>query len=139
MLVLGLTGGLEEIHENLFDLRFDEIHDSAAVLVRDGVVLAAIEQERLNRIKHTNKAPSGAIAACLATAGASASDLDAVAYYAAEPYADFVLGQLHLRSLAAPTLFTGRTMVQRIVRNATGHELDPARLRFIGHHHAHAV
>ena len=139
MLVLGLTGGLERIDENLYDLRFDEIHDSAAVLVRDGAVLAGVEQERLNRIKHTNKAPGDAVRACLATAGVSAADLDAVAYYATEPYCDRVLEALHLRNLAAPELFTGRTMVQRIVRDATGHQIDGSRVRFVGHHWAHAV
>lgn len=139
MLVLGITGGIDDTRENTYGLKFDEIHDSAAVLTRNGVVVAAIEQERLNRIKHTNKAPSDAIRACLALAGASASDLDAVAYYATEPYCDQVLAQLHLRALAAPRLFTGRTMVQRIVRNATGHELDASRIRFVGHHLAHGV
>jgi carbamoyltransferase len=139
MLVLGLSGGLEGPGENLYDLRFDEIHDSAAVLVRDGNVIAGVEQERLNRIKHTNKAPGDAIRACLRIAGIAASDLDAVAYYATEPFCDRVLEQLHLRNLSAPELLTGRTMVQRIVRQATGYELDPSRVRFVGHHQAHAV
>ena len=139
MVVLGLTGGLDRIHENLHDLRFDEIHDSAAVLVRDGRVLGAVEQERLNRIKHTNKAPGDAIRACLAMADVEVADLDAVAYYATEPYCDRVLEQLHLRTLGAPELFTGRSMVQRVVRQATGCELDASRVRFVGHHWAHAV
>ena len=139
MLVLGLTGGIDRLQENLHGLRFDEIHDSAAVLVRDGRVIAGVEQERLNRIKHTNKAPIDAIRACLELAGATAADLDAVAYYATEQYCDRVLEQLHLRSLSAPELFTGRSMVQRIVRDATGHQLDASRVRFIGHHWAHAV
>jgi carbamoyltransferase len=139
MLVLGLTGGPERLDENLYDLRFDEIHDSAAVLVRDGVVLAGIEQERLNRIKHTNKAPGDAIRACLELGGVTAHDLDAVAYYATEPFCGRVLEQLHLRNFAAPELLTGRTMVQRMVRLGTGAELDPARIRFVSHHWAHGV
>lgn len=139
MLVLGLCGGFESIDENVYDLRFDEIHDSAAVLVRDGAVVAAIEQERLNRIKHTNKAPSDAVRECLAIAGVGAAELDAVAYYATEPFSDFVLGQLHLRNLSARERLTSRTMVQRIIARATGHQLDPAKIRFVGHHWAHAV
>jgi carbamoyltransferase len=139
MLVLGLTGGPERLDENLYDLRFDEIHDSAAVLVRDGVVLAAIEQERLNRVKHTNKAPGDAIRECLELGGVTLHEVDAVAYYATEPFCDRVLEQFHLRNTGSPELLTGRAMVQRIVRQATSAELDPARIRFVSHHWAHGV
>ena len=44
--------------------------DSAAVLVRDGIVIAAAEEERFRRIKHW-AFPSEAINWCLADAGIS--------------------------------------------------------------------
>jgi carbamoyltransferase len=69
MIVLGLAGGFDFAAENDFDLPFDGYHDSAAVLVRDGEVVAGMEEERLNRIKHTNKAPSRAARCCLEHAG----------------------------------------------------------------------
>ena len=56
-------------------------HDSAAALVRDGVLIAAAEEERFSRIKHDNGFPSDAIAFCLEQAGLTAPDLDYVVYY----------------------------------------------------------
>jgi carbamoyltransferase len=51
---------------------------AAAVLV-DGRPVAAIAEERLNRVKYYARFPAGAIRQCLEIAGLSFSDLDAVA------------------------------------------------------------
>ena len=56
-------------------------HDSAAALVRDGVVVAAAQQERFTRVRHDSSFPDAAIGYCLDHAGISLSDLDAVVYY----------------------------------------------------------
>jgi len=63
MLCVGFSGGLNLIHENPFEQEFG--HDGAAVLVEDGEVIAAIEEERLNRIKHSDKFPVNALRFCL--------------------------------------------------------------------------
>jgi len=63
-------------------------HDSSACLVRDGVVVAAAEEERFTRIKHGKRPlpftvwelPYHAIDFCLGEAGAELADLDHVAY-----------------------------------------------------------
>lgn len=56
-------------------------HDAAAAIVHDGRVIAAVEEERLSRVKHTKAFPSHAIAYCLAEAGLSADDLEQVALF----------------------------------------------------------
>ena len=53
-------------------------HDSAAVLLEDGAVVAAVQEERFSRIKHDASFPRGAVAYCLSKAG---GPLDAVVYY----------------------------------------------------------
>src|SRR6478672_7305790 len=53
--------------------------DSSAALVRDGVLLAAAEEERFRRIKHWAGFPSQAIAFCLKEAGLGLADLDHIA------------------------------------------------------------
>ena len=53
--------------------------DSSACVVRDGILVAAAEEERFRRIKHWAGFPSQAIASCLAEAGVCASDIDHVA------------------------------------------------------------
>jgi carbamoyltransferase len=54
---------------------------SAACLVRDGVLVAAIEEERLSRIKNDGAFPLRAIAECLRLGGVSLAEVDAVAVY----------------------------------------------------------
>ncbi|MFM7205684.1 MAG: carbamoyltransferase [Planctomycetaceae bacterium] len=56
-------------------------HDSAAALVQDGVVVAAAQEERFTRHKHDDAFPAQAAAWCLAEAGMTAADLDAVVFY----------------------------------------------------------
>ena len=53
--------------------------DSAAALIVDGVLVAAVEEERLNRQKHWAGFPSQAIEACLRLGGKRAQDIDIVA------------------------------------------------------------
>jgi carbamoyltransferase len=54
-------------------------HDSTAYLVVDGKLIAAIEEERLTRIKHTGAFPRNVIARCLKMSGLEAGKIDAVA------------------------------------------------------------
>jgi carbamoyltransferase len=53
--------------------------DSSACLVRDGELIAAVEEERFRRIKHWAGFPSEAIKYCLAEAGIGLSELTHVA------------------------------------------------------------
>jgi carbamoyltransferase len=63
-------------------------HESAAALLVDGKLVAAVEEERYNRIKHGKAAefdnphqlPERAIRFCLKHAGLTAGDIDHVAY-----------------------------------------------------------
>jgi len=56
-------------------------HDSAAALVRDGVIVAAAQEERFSRKKHDARFPEGAIRSCLSQAGLSLADIDEVVFY----------------------------------------------------------
>ncbi len=56
-------------------------HDAAAVLVQDGALVCAAEEERFTRVKHDSSFPHRAIAFCLEDARIAGSDLDYVAFY----------------------------------------------------------
>ncbi len=56
-------------------------HDSAAVLLRDGDIVAASMEERLSRKKHDSGFPTRAINFCLQQGGISGADLDYVVFY----------------------------------------------------------
>lgn len=81
MLVLGISFGS---------------HDSAAALVQDGTVVAAAEEERFTREKHTKAFPGHAIQACLDVAGATHKDVEAVALFV-DPRLQAALPLVNLR------------------------------------------
>ncbi len=56
-------------------------HDSAAVLLRDGRIVAAAQEERFTRKKHDPDFPKHAIDYCLDEAGLSPDQLDLVGFY----------------------------------------------------------
>ncbi|HET6319290.1 MAG TPA: carbamoyltransferase N-terminal domain-containing protein, partial [Chloroflexota bacterium] len=56
-------------------------HDAAACLLRDGVVIAAVEEERFSRQKHDASFPLDAVRYCLEAGGIGPSDLDYVIFY----------------------------------------------------------
>ena len=120
-------------------------HDPSAALVVDGRTVAAAEEERFSRRKHGKRPvpfsawelPEQAAAWCLAEAGVEPSDLDAVAYSfdpaLARPAEELGLHDPwdHLRQTyawAAP---------QFLASALPG--LDPAAVRFVRHHVAHAA
>jgi carbamoyltransferase len=56
-------------------------HDAAAVLLRDGHLIAAAEEERFSRIKHDYGFPKQAIKFCLEQGGITGADLDYVVFF----------------------------------------------------------
>jgi len=56
-------------------------HDSAACLVRDGQIIAAVQEERFTRKKHDASFPKHAVEYCLRQGGISLADLECVAFY----------------------------------------------------------
>jgi carbamoyltransferase len=78
MYILGLHGNLGRAE-----------HDPAAVLLRDGQIVAAAEEERFTRYKHAvGLMPDEAIRFCLRQAGITMQDIDQVAFPRAT-WADF--------------------------------------------------
>jgi carbamoyltransferase len=56
-------------------------HNSAAALLADGELVAAVEEERLSRVKNDARFPANAIRACLDWAGSDLDDVDIVSFY----------------------------------------------------------
>lgn len=120
-------------------------HDPAAAMVVDGRVVAAGEEERFSRRKHgklavpfsTWELPEAAARWCLQRAGLRPEDLDVVAYsyepgLLPSPGHDVTVDDWEpLRTLYA-------THAPSFLRSALP-GLDPARVRFVPHHVAHAA
>ena len=63
-------------------------HDSAAAILKDGVLLAAAEEERFTRIKHDFEFPNNAIDFCLEFAGIDSNEIDYVVFFE-KPFVKF--------------------------------------------------
>ena len=74
--------------------------DAAAAIVRNGKLIAAVEEERFNRFKHAAGFPTQAISFCLQAAGINVEDLDHVGI-SRDPSA-----HLHKKILFAATRIT---------------------------------
>jgi carbamoyltransferase len=120
--------------------------DSSAALVVDGQLVAAVEEERFNRVKHWAGFPAASIGYCLAAGGIKVSDLDHVAV-SFDPRAN--LGRKALFALTRrPSLASiidrlqrqGKTLSLR-GRLAEACEVSPdlvrARFHNVEHHDAH--
>ncbi|MGD2086572.1 MAG: carbamoyltransferase C-terminal domain-containing protein [Candidatus Aminicenantes bacterium] len=135
MIVLGINGGLDLP----FERRFDSQHDAAAVLVVDGRVVSAIEEERLNRIKHTNKAPVSAMRFVLKDFGIEIKDVDKIAVFGTEDHANHVLKSYYLHHPRLKDFFDIRASIHRIIYCAFGTDVDDSKIFFVNHHLAHAM
>lgn len=56
-------------------------HDSAAALIKNGEIVAAVQEERFTRIKHDKSFPLNSINYCLEEARVSIDNVDSIVYY----------------------------------------------------------
>ncbi|MCK1502133.1 carbamoyltransferase N-terminal domain-containing protein [Bradyrhizobium sp. 188] len=139
MFTLGLSGGLDLVHEQRLDAPENYTYDGAAVLLKDGVVVAALEQERLDRIKRSNKFPMGAISFCLRSHGLTLSDLSSIAYYADERAADALLTRMYLARPEFRQRLSARGLLHTTLQRALGCDVELSKLRFYEHKLTHAA
>ncbi|MEW9533557.1 carbamoyltransferase [Microbispora sp. NPDC049125] len=118
-------------------------HDPSAALVVDGEIVAAAEEERFSRRKHGKRPvpfsawelPELAAAWCLEQAGLRPEDLDAVAY-------SYDPELVRAEDVPADRWEELRTTYARRAPNFLATALpglDPAQVRFVPHHIAHAA
>jgi len=121
-------------------------HDSAVALLKDGVVVAAAQEERFTRIKHDAELPVRAAEWALAEAGITAEDLDWVVFYE-KPLAKFQ--RILVNAVAefprawrafprAMQAWLGRKMWIAGELARTFH-VPPQKLLFSEHHRSHAA
>jgi carbamoyltransferase len=121
-------------------------HDAAAALVVDGRVLAAIHEERLDRVKHSSALPVRAARACLELGALDAGALDAIVFYE-EPFPKFerLLSWLIKTFPRAPSYFA-RSIRAELARKlwlldelAETFGVPREKVRAVEHHRSHAA
>lgn len=121
-------------------------HDSAAALIKDGMLIAAAEEERFSRKKHDHDFPSLAVEFCLKQGGIQIQDLDYVVFYE-KPFTKFErIFQTSLETFprgvgvfraAMQTWLLDKLWIKAIIREELGISLD--QIVFCDHHLSHAA
>jgi carbamoyltransferase len=134
MLVLGWHGGLHRAGLEDSPAGFAQ-HDGAAVLLRNGRIVAAIEEERLNRVKHSNFFPAQAVRFCLAEGQVTIADVDAIVTDVVEHLFN---GVALLGALNDPTqpIMRGRERIGSLFEREFGVDVSH-KVHFCRHHVAH--
>lgn len=106
-------------------------HDPSAALLRDGELVAMVEQERLSRRKHAMlESPADALTACLEEAGIGIADVAEIAVGWDVP---------RLRELEGGAPFSEEELFARLTDGAGNGEPRLPPLRYVDHHLAHAA
>jgi len=127
-------------------------HDSAAAIVRDGVIVAAAQEERFTRKKHDAGFPAHALRYCVAEAGIAWSQIDCVTFYEKpflkferllETYLAFAPKGFTSFRMAIPLwlkekLFQKSLLLELLRAEAPDVDWEP-KLRFTEHHESHAA
>lgn len=140
MRILGIVGGVDLPFQRKYPLETKIIaHDASAVLIEDGKVVAAIEEERLNRIKHTDKAPIEAMRFCLKSKNYTLKDIDKIAVYGIEKNLNQKFKQFFLLENRKKEFEGIRDELHRIIIEAFGEDIDDSKIVFVPHHIAHVA
>lgn len=112
-------------------------HDAAATIIRDGEVMCAIEEERLNRVKHANTFPLQAIRACMEVARVDWPDVDLIAVNLSRPFVALLDRTDLLHDASRPSLGPSEHRWSAAFRRAFAVDVAD-KFRFCPHHEAHA-
>ncbi|MFD8382264.1 carbamoyltransferase [Streptomyces sp. NPDC059679] len=161
MIILGYNGfsQIAELFGRLYGYTADSVdrhsflgHDAAAALFVDGELVAAVEEERMNRQKKTTAFPANAMRWCLEQAGISYEDVDYYAFgwnFTAE-FADTAITGIASAPIPPEYKFQaigsfgelwngalGRTALIEDFTSHTGYALPDEKLITVPHHRAH--
>lgn len=120
-------------------------HDSSAALLKDGIIVAAAEEERFTRKKHDTSFPINAINFCLDSCGLKINDIKYIGFYE-KPMLKFerVLyscletfpKSLKVFLSSVPSWINEKLRVIKIIKKKLKYKKD---VLFIEHHLAHAA
>lgn len=127
-------------------------HDSAAALLVDGEIVAAAQEERFTRKKHTPDFPVQAVKYCLESSGYSIDELDAVVFYdkpllkferLLETYYAFTPKGLISFLKSMPVWLKEKMFLKKLLREglaeAQPYDKKKLKLLFTEHHLSHAA
>ncbi len=120
-------------------------HDASACIIRDGKLIAAVEEERFTRRKHDISFPINSITYCMKEAGVTANNIDYVGFYEKPllKFERFLYQNLEhfpkslgvfLKSM--PSWINEKLRIRRTLRKKIGYK---GSVFYVPHHLAHAA
>ena len=119
------------------EYRISQGHDSAAALIIDGEIVAAVAEERINRRKHSADFPIGAIRYCVDEAGIALDEVDELVHgFDYSPFKPlFALDPVSAELYR--DVFSREALLALVAQHLPG--FPAARVHHVGHHLAHAA
>jgi carbamoyltransferase len=123
-------------------------HDSAAVLLKNGDIVAAAQEERFTRRKNDEQFPEQAIRFCLDQAGIKSTDLDAVTFYdkpitkfarMLETYLAVAPSGWKTFPRVLPSWLSEKLDLRRAIREGIPELPSDCPIHFTQHHESHAA
>ena len=120
-------------------------HDSAACLLKDGVIIAAAQEERFTRIKHDQNFPINAIRYCLDKGNISSDDIEIIAFYdkpflkferILETYLSYAPKGISSFLKAMPLWIKKKLWIKTLIQDELGFK---GKILFPEHHASHAA
>lgn len=120
-------------------------HDAAAVLIRDGEIIAAAQEERFSRKKHDHSFPQMAIKYCIEEGGISIADIDITAFYdkpflkferLLETYLAYAPCGVSSFISSIPPWIKQKLFMKEYIQKALGYS---GKMLFPEHHHSHSA
>lgn len=125
-------------------------HDSAAAIIIDGEIIAAVQEERFTRVKHDLTFPSNSVEYCLKYAGISKKEIDTIVFYE-KPLLKFerLLETYHLKApkgiksfmKSMPLWIKDRLFFKKLIFNELGLDIVEDKIEFLysEHHLSHSA
>ena len=120
-------------------------HDSAACFVRDGEIVAAVQEERFTRKKHDFNFPTHSITWCLKQANITLKDLDFIVFYdkpwvkferILETFLAYAPTGITQFIQAIPLWLKQKLWIPQLIRRELGYD---GKILFVEHHESHAA
>ena len=127
-------------------------HDSSATLLKNGEIIASVEEEKFSRIKHDREFPRNSIMYCLEAHGLSLSDISSIIFYdkpllkferLLETYVSFAPFGWKFYKASLPEWFNGKIFLERKIKKeleSIDQSWDSSQdILFSEHHLSHAA
>ena len=112
-------------------------HDSSCCLLRNGKLVAAVQEERFSRLKHDRSLPVQSFRYCLKEAGLGITDIDCLAYYELPAKKrERQVFQHNNQPKNNRDILYDPVYVEEAIRKRLGYE---GSILYFEHHHSHAA